>query len=399
MSGMQRKKSDDVFVFKKDGSFYSIKPYDNLILQEVRSSTVKFFLFPIRSVNGTKYYKEYPCNITGTMKLKITGDLSFCIYGSDILNIGDERYINLESHDIAETFSLLGSLRNLDTCCQLLDSYTGETQRRASLTNFEITIYSNGQEYMVNDEIYIETVPIDPDDIRYDATCILFYMEDVITYVEYALMQKRDDINLQMDSNYRYIMMDDKYDKFLIKDKTKIPDETIILSTPDKTIYYAIKYAEYKLTKTTHSAYTVSYVIYEDEPNTAQNDMEADELSVDVIMELDGVDFSIFFDDMMHTYSIDDMIFMMISAPDIIDILKRDGTYICEDDDAFIHVCLTYTLTHSLSTTHNALIVASVSDKNINERDVLYDMCTYVMDADYTHKMGGKNERSKNSDS
>jgi hypothetical protein len=116
-------------------------------------------------------------------------------------------------------------------------------------------------------------------------------------------------------------------------------------------------------------------------------------------MELDGVDFSIFYDDMMHTYSIDDMIFMMISAPDIIDILRRDGTYVCEDDCAFIHVCLTYTLTHSLSNTHNALIVASVSDKNIDECDVLYDMCTHVMDVDYTHKMGVKNERSKNSNS
>ena len=394
---MKVDKSKKVYVFKTDNTYYSINPYDANILSEARDPKTTFFMFPILSANGTKYYKEYAKNIWNTLKLKITGKAAFCTIEPDVLDIGDEYQISLESNDIAETFSLLGSLHNLELCCEELDSYTTETQTRPALMEFMIHVYSGGQEYKLDEAMYADSVDIDPEnpDVRFAAGCPLFYICDLLNYLDSTLLCKPD----YPESTSTYILNSNGYfKKYGVSDKIQDADmfehtkkkdtNLVVLVSVDSRVYFALDLYEYMSLSLHTSSYNITYVVYENEPNSTLNDISIEELSVTVILELAGVDYEYYREDAIYLYSPIELMYLLVSARDIMDILLHTTWY--GDDYGLMRACITYNFGYKLDEKHTASVNASIVDKNVREHDLVIDVCNYISAIQYNYEHGGR---------
>lgn len=386
---------ENIYVLRSDYTYSNITNSDMSIINASNDVNVKYLVFPVNGYNGIKYILEKRENVAviSSIKIRVTGELGFAILSEDVADINDCcNKIDLSANNIYEYYNLLGSLYNLEICAEMLDmSVASCTEYRPILTNFEIDIVANGIEYHLDPDLYKTVVPDDEFSLLKDFNETILLVTDLIDYIEHTVSNKNAYDNV-VDRWKSFMLYDDHtYSKlqygtrskcYQIKSpylpsekkiKESILENSIILIDSDSPIYTAVTYGEFD-TLRSDDAYCMSYALYYDEVATSMNAIPEDQLSVDVLYELDNSDYYVQWSDTLMFQSINQAIFTMISLRDIGIILNEALPWYEEE---FSNICYTWHISKDKDKLHKISIVESVTDKLINKDNI--DMLTKLV--------------------
>jgi hypothetical protein len=390
---------DNVYVLRDDYTYSIIDNSDMSIIRAASSKHTKFLLFPVNSINGTKYMLERAECVPHNVKLHIQGTLSFVMYGDDIVDMSDGSEIELTSNTISEYYAVMGSIYNMEVCTYMLDTQSYSYETRPALSSFLIQIENDGIKYELDPDIFQKASPYDEFSIlnQLDGTIMPLY--DLINYIEHTVSGKGEYDNvvnqyksfmLYDDGTYSRLQAQQRSDRYLIKapnldkktDKDRLNSSVVVLDT-DTPLYIAVPYNEFDAFRS-DSVYTMSYVIYYNEASNL-NSIPDTELSVDVILEIDGMDYNVLYNDDMQYTTINQFMFTLMSLKDIDLIL---WTIYPWEEPGLSNICYTAFIDKSYDKNHKCKISQSTLSKFIRDGD---DMIHKITSDVHTHELMGEN--------
>ena len=197
------KSNKDICVLYKDNTYEFISNTDKDILSYAKRDNTTSIFFPVYGKGGIKYYREDTSCILSSIKMKITGTLILCDSGDHGISFEAPTKIKLVSSNIAESYSLLGSLYNIEHCCEALE--TGNLSISPELIDFDVFIQVDGCEYHLDDELFYEITKGSIMDNEYGLVTISIY--DLIGFIENTITYKISHSSLY-SSNEDYALFD-----------------------------------------------------------------------------------------------------------------------------------------------------------------------------------------------
>ena len=412
MSKKHKTKSIDenVYILRDDYTYHIIKNSDADIIKASRDLKTKYILFPVNGITGTKYLLDKRENVfmISNISLHIDADIGFVLYGDDIADVNGYNHIELKADNIYEYYSLLGSLYNIEICSEMLDMSTASSiEIRPALINFVVDININGDRYQLNPEVYRTVVPTDDFSILNSLDGTILLVDDLIKYIEHTVVGK-DEYENVIDSYRSFMLFNDgtysrlrygaRNKNYQIKSihlpKTgKIDDaklcSSIVLLDSDSALYAAVTYEEFDALKSDET-YTFSYVMYNIEVNTALNSIPDEELTVDVVLELDGADYYVQWEDVVMFTTINQVAFVMVSMQDVSLVLNEALPWY---DEGFTSLCYTWSITKAKDKLHKFVLQESATDKLIcrDHYDILSKMVSNVRSHNFMEVSNGRN--------
>ena len=362
----------DIFVLYDDNSYKFIDNTDASILSYAKKDHVKFMFFPVYGKNSTRYYKEDAKVIISPIKITIDAQMLLCTPTDDGLDYGYSNAIHLESNDIASSYSLIGSLYNLELCCEEL--YTEYHNIEPYFINFEVHISVDGCEYKLDPELFANSInelaesgnSYAKASIVYGSDFNAIHIGELIHYIENTISYKDSRYDSLNGSNEDYMIFDnDEYVTYTTKTNfVTSSDKTLLLMTTGTPLYMTILFKEYMMLCGCRK-YDLSYCVYSklELPND-EDYLDEHDISCSTLYELSDYLYNIQFDDTIYIYSINQFLFIATGIADINDVLMTeiDNNLLFDDD---ISVCYTCNINMTDNFAHNALIGDSITSNLI----------------------------------
>ena len=377
---------NNVYVLDNDYTYHIIDNSNMSIIKACNNSHSKYLLFPINSKSGTKYILDKKEYVPYDIKLRIEGKIAFVTYGGDYCDISDVNDISLEANSIAEYYAVMGSLYNIEVCSYMTDTQYMEYEIRPALLCFEIYIKIGDKEYLLNPDLYKEVVPTDEFDVSNQLSDTILTVYNLINYIEHTVSNKEQYENII--SGYRSFMLynDGTYSKLQSRNRSsgiltktprkytedgKIPqskiDNSVVILDTDTPLYISVPYNEFNSLRS-NDMYQLSYVQYYTEINTPLNAIPDEDLSVEVITEIDGADYNVLHSDDISFSHINQIIFTLLSLNDINIILQSSFPWY----DELVDTCFTVVISKEYDKTHKYKVIQSSTGKMIsNGFDIL----------------------------
>lgn len=368
-----RNQDKDIFVLYDDNSYKFIDNTDANILSYAKKDHVKFMFFPVYGKNSTRYYKEDAKVIISPIQITIDGQLILCNITDDGPDYGYSSKIHLESNDIASSYSLIGSLYNLELCCEEL--YTEYHNIEPYFINFEVRISVDGCEYKLDTELFVNSInelaesgnSYAKASMVHEADFNAIYIDELIHYIENTISYKDARYDSLNGSNEDYMIFDnDSYITYTAKTNfVTSSDKTLLLMTTGTPLYMTVLFKEY-LMLCGCNRYDISYCVY------AKLDLPSDEdyldehdINCNTLYELDGYVYDVQYDDTAYMYFINQFLFAVTGIADINDVLMTeiDSNLLFDGD---ISICYTCNISLTDNFAHNALISDSITSNLIN---------------------------------
>jgi hypothetical protein len=377
------KSNKDICVLYKDNTYEFISNTDKDILSHAKRDNTTSIFFPVYGKGGIKYYREDTSCILSSIKMKITGTLILCDSGDHGVSFEAPTKIKLVSSNIAESYSLLGSLYNIEHCCEALE--TGNLSISPELIDFDVFIQVDGCEYHLDDELFYEITKGSIMDNEYGLVTISIY--DLIGFIENTITYKISHSSLY-SSNEDYALFDNgKYCIVTSKNRQKLAHcDGAMLISAGCALYMSLSIREYALFKPDY-VYSFSYVIFDkvDMPN--EEYIPDEDLSDEILMELEGYMYDIIELDTIYVYTVEEFIYLAMSTSDIYDLLDS----LIESGEMTCDICYTCNITVDKSLANQAVISESSTNKILldQNKDLLY-MMTCRMYSELGHKVNGE---------
>ena len=364
------KSKKDICVLNNDNTYSFIHNDDLSILSACKKDKSKYIFFPVYSNDGVRYYKEDTKVVLSSIKISITGTLLLCDFTDSGVSFKDPVPISMEAKNIAETYAILGSLYNIEYCCEVLKS--SSMQIKPELFEFEIRIWVDGCEYYLNHDMYFNTLNMVEDQdhsLEDDYEISVAPIYDIIGYIENTISYKMG--SSLFTDNPHFILFTDNtymdYDDFK-KLKQEPPSNSALLGSTGSSLYVSISYDEYRLIKSDDDIYDFSYVLYDIYENCEEEDAIPDEdVSVSTILELDGDVYRIGRYDEIRIYTDTQFIFLLTAIRDLSTLLILEAEGECQ-------ICFSCYINKNLDPYHCASIGESITYNLAQEynTDLLY---------------------------
>lgn len=341
------KANKDICVLTENNTYYFINNTDSEILYYAKKDNTKYIFFPIYSKGSIKYYKEDASVLLSPISISIDATLLLCSMSDNGVNFREPRPIHLKANSIAESYSLLGSLYNIEYCCEILETECMNV--KPELVNFEIRIYVDEHEYFLDTKIYEDTVKLADEDSIFDSFVDYgFYalsVYNLIGYIENTISYKSKRFYSLSDSNEDYILFTEGNYAKCEDNKSYYTDNAIVLCTSGSPMYLSVLYSEYSNLASDHD-YMFSYVVYDPKQIPEDDDYIPDEnLTCQIILELSDYMYEILLFDDIHVYTKAAFIFALLSVIDISEVLLGCADCYLTEDISTTKICYTASLT------------------------------------------------------
>ena len=363
------KSKKDICILNNDNTYSFIHNDDLSILSACKKDKSKYILFPVYSNDGIRYYKEDTKVILSSIKMSITGTLLLCDFADSGVSFKDPVPISMEANNIAETYAILGSLYNIEYCCEVLESPC--MQIKPELFEFEIHIWVDGCEYYLNHDMYFHTLNMvegQDHSLEDDYEISVAPIYDIIGYIENTISYKIGS-SLFTDNPHFILFTDNKYmDYYEFKKlKQEPPSNSALLLSTGSSLYLSISYDECKLVESDNDIYSFAYVLYDVHKGCEEDAIPDEDVSVSTILELERDVYEIGLSDELRVYTDTQFIFLLTAIRDLSTLLTLEA-------ESEYQICFSCYINKNLDSQHCAYIEESITYNLAQEygTDLLY---------------------------